>query len=273
MAELTKIDKLKLEKLLGMGDGYVLDFSNRTFEDFVLESVGIDIYDDKYNFSSGSKANRLRALWKLENPKVVAKLLEDLHEWWFHNRYAEGEIIDQEDDALCRGYFQVLEKLKSEYDGEEIEIFEKFEDQDNFDELSKSIKHYMKENKPSLALDRLHTFIIRYLRKLGHKYNYPHDSEVPLHSLMGAYIKAIKKDRTINQNTERILKTSISILEAFNDVRNNSSYAHDNTILESNESRYIVSSISILIHFIHALESQKEHVPSADGNWDDDIPF
>lgn len=32
-----------------MGGGYVLNFSNRTFSDFVFESTGRDPYDAKYD--------------------------------------------------------------------------------------------------------------------------------------------------------------------------------------------------------------------------------
>lgn len=46
-----------------MSGGYVLDLSNRTFEEFILDSVKIDIYDKKDDYHSGSKANRLRAFW------------------------------------------------------------------------------------------------------------------------------------------------------------------------------------------------------------------
>ena len=66
MADLNYSDKRIIEKLLGMESGYVLDFSNRIFEEFVYDTVGINIYESKYDFESGSKANRLRAFLKLE---------------------------------------------------------------------------------------------------------------------------------------------------------------------------------------------------------------
>jgi len=44
MAKLTFIEKDYFEELLGMGSGYILDFSNRTFQEFVYEIIGIDIY-------------------------------------------------------------------------------------------------------------------------------------------------------------------------------------------------------------------------------------
>jgi hypothetical protein len=79
MANLKSSEKLKLENYLEMKTGYVCDFSNRTFEEFVLEHTGVEIYSDKY---SGSKANRLRAFWDKESDYLVAKLLDGLIEYW-----------------------------------------------------------------------------------------------------------------------------------------------------------------------------------------------
>jgi hypothetical protein len=60
MSNLKSIEKLKIEKFFGMESGYVIDFSNNSFQEFILENLNIDIYDEKYNYNSGSKANRLR---------------------------------------------------------------------------------------------------------------------------------------------------------------------------------------------------------------------
>jgi hypothetical protein len=81
MSQLSIIERKKLETLLEMGGGYVLDFSNRTFEEFIAESVELEIYNDKYHHGSGSKANRLRGLIKIESDGVVAKLIRDLIEY------------------------------------------------------------------------------------------------------------------------------------------------------------------------------------------------
>lgn len=48
---------------------------------------------------------------------------------------------------------------------------------------------------------------------------------------------------------ERILKSNISILEAFNEVRNNQSLAHDNTPLNKSESKFIFNSVVNAIKF------------------------
>ncbi|HXN99662.1 MAG TPA: hypothetical protein VN881_11355 [Candidatus Acidoferrales bacterium] len=78
MSDLTSVEKRKFEQLLGMSTGYVLDFSNRTFAEFVLESTGHDIYDARYDCGSGSKANRLRAFWQKEDNRTVGKLMTDM---------------------------------------------------------------------------------------------------------------------------------------------------------------------------------------------------
>ena len=78
MSDLTILEKSKLEKFLGMSSGYVLNFSDRSFAEFVGGSTGRNIFDARYSYASGSKANRLRAFWKLEDNAVVGKLLSDL---------------------------------------------------------------------------------------------------------------------------------------------------------------------------------------------------
>jgi hypothetical protein len=58
-----------------MSGGYVLNFSDRTFGEFVLESVGLDIHAEKYTPRGTSKARKLRAFWKLEPDSTVGTLL------------------------------------------------------------------------------------------------------------------------------------------------------------------------------------------------------
>lgn len=82
MPKLNKNEELYFEKLFGMSTGYVLDFSNTTFRNFVKESIDIDIYDDKYSLLGTSKANRLRSLINLEDTYKVSKLLIDLSNYW-----------------------------------------------------------------------------------------------------------------------------------------------------------------------------------------------
>lgn len=78
MSSLTIQDKRLLEGFLRMDGGYVLDFSDRTFGDFVYDAVDVDIHDDKYTIHGTSKAKKLRAFWDLESDYLVGRLLNAL---------------------------------------------------------------------------------------------------------------------------------------------------------------------------------------------------
>jgi hypothetical protein len=58
-----------------MGSGYVLNFSDRSFGEFVLDAVGKDIHDERYTSGGSSKANKLRTFWRIESDYIVGKLI------------------------------------------------------------------------------------------------------------------------------------------------------------------------------------------------------
>jgi len=82
MSSLTHIEKQRLERELNMGSGYVLAFSDRTFEEFFREVVNIEIYEPRFDFGSGSKANRMRAFWKNATDEQTCLLIDGLLEGW-----------------------------------------------------------------------------------------------------------------------------------------------------------------------------------------------
>jgi len=53
-----------------------------------------------------------------------------------------------------------------------------------------------------------------------------------------------------------IVKSNINILDKFNHIRNNQSLAHDNKILNSSESVFVINNIISLLHFIDTLEQK-----------------
>ncbi len=78
MANLTNVEKSKLEKLFEMESGYVLDFTNASFRQFVRDSTGLDIQSARFGGPSISKAKRLRLLWDTESDARVGKLIKDI---------------------------------------------------------------------------------------------------------------------------------------------------------------------------------------------------
>lgn len=75
-----------------MGPGGVLNFSNRTFEEFFREIVGIEIYGAAFAQGSGSKANRMRAFWRVGTDEQAIKMLKGLLEGW--EIYSTGPISE-----------------------------------------------------------------------------------------------------------------------------------------------------------------------------------
>ena len=61
-----------------MGSGYVLNFSDRTIGEFFQDDVGVNLFDQKYEYASGSKANRLRRFWQVSDDAIVGRSIDKL---------------------------------------------------------------------------------------------------------------------------------------------------------------------------------------------------
>ena len=271
MSDLTFIERARLEKVLQMGGGYVLDFSNRTLAEFVVESTGRDIYDARYDYASGSKANRLRAFWAKEPNHLVGKLVKDLLDCC---RPAAG---DPDRDRLFGECERVASRLLQSAPVDALEAITPEGTERGFEVLARAVRDSIEKNEPEAGLDRLHTFLTKLIRTLSERRGVTIDRGKPLHSIFGEYVKALRRAGLIeSEMTERILKSSISTMEAFNRVRNDMSLAHDNPTLSYDESLLIFNHVCSAIRFIRALESRAEEARSAapsQGAIDDEVPF
>lgn len=257
MAELTSIERIKLENLFEMSSGYVLDFSNRTFQEFILENTYRDIYDDAYSFKGDSKANRLRAFWQKEQNYIVSKLIIALLEYWQDMMLRRDVELDSKTADLYSECQRIAEKLQLDGIGEGLDsILQPDINDKDFALLAKSIRESIEKNEPEGALDRLHTYVFKYIRNLCDNHGITYDKNKPLHSCYGEYVKYLRVNNLIeSEMAERILKYAITLLDAFNDVRNNRSFAHDNKVLNYNESMLIFKNVSSIIAFIESIES------------------
>ena len=254
-----------------MGSGYVLDFSNRTFAEFVDESVRRDIYDSRYEYGSGSKANRLRGFWNIEGNNLVGKLIGDLIEY--------GKDFDafKNDGTLPDECLKIVARLKEAGPVPDLDALRATADERDFEVLAAHVCEAIEKNQPEAGLDRLHTFVIKFVRTLCERRDIVIAREKPLHSHFGEYVKCLRNNGHLkSEMTARILKSAISVLEAFNDVRNNHSLAHDNPILNYDESLLIFNHVASSVRFIRALEDRlkQRHIGEDDSAAsEDDIPF
>ena len=266
MSDLTLLEKRKFEQLLQMGDGYVLNFSNRTFDDFTLDSIR-RVIDGKH----GSKANRLRAAWHNEENHVVGKLMGDLIDYGLGEGFfkEQGELID-----ACR---RIITRLLQGSPVTELDALAALSDERDFETVAKAVRETIEKNEPESGLDRLHTFVMKYVRTLCTQHGITVTREKPLHSLFGEYVKRLRDGGHVeSEMAVRILKSSISTLEAFNDVRNNRSLAHDNTILHYDEALLIFNHVASSIRFLRSVEAklqkEREKQPTVSDNLED-VPF
>jgi hypothetical protein len=261
MSDLSSIEKLKLEKMFEMEGGYVLDFTDITFLEFILENTNIHISDGKYGYAIGSKANRLRAFWAKEANYIVGKIISPFLEYWTTKKQINYIEISQAEQALFDECYTIAKRLKQDSIVENIDAIQPYSNDKEFSVLAKSIRESIQNNEPEVALDRLHTYVVKYTRKLCDKYGISYDREKALHSLFGEYVNYLRQNRFIeSQMTEKILKHSTKILDDFNHVRNHQSLAHDNPLLNYHESVLIFNNVSNAIEFIEAIEKEKSEV-------------
>lgn len=257
-----------------MPSGYVLDFSNRTFEEFIYESVKTNIYDDKYFYASGSKANRLRAFLNEESNYRVGQLLTALLDYWQTKALIRENGFDLEkNENIYKECLNITARLKEEPLVEEIEAIKEIENDKDFNLLAKSIRESINKSQPEAALDRLHTYLMKYIRRLCQNHKLEPKRDESLNAIYGKYVKfLISTGKIESKMSENILKYSINILEAFNDIRNNRSFAHDNKVLNYEESILIFNNVTNSLKFIASIENKIEQEYKSDivdwENWE-----
>lgn len=109
MSSLEHLEKEYFEELFEMGTGYVLDFTNNSFERFFRNTLDTEIYDDKYSIYGNSKANRLRAFWDIESDEKVGRALSDMLDKFVFKEQKEGN--EPEKKAIYQKCREVTHRL------------------------------------------------------------------------------------------------------------------------------------------------------------------
>jgi hypothetical protein len=167
MSSVTTKDKLFLEKLLQMSSGYVLDFSDRTMGEFFSDNLGVDIYSDRFDYSSGSKANRMRKFWMVGDDEEVGQSILTLIDYIeskilldeFTVEQFKPELVSEcqkigqrlsSHDAESRGDIEIDERAKEflEQDFRDIEVSISSLD----DEIQKVLKQRLNEISAILTI-------------------------------------------------------------------------------------------------------------------------
>lgn len=260
MSKLLEMDKVKFEDLFGMRTGYVIDFSNSRFQGFIKGSIDLDIYEDLGYTEYTSKASKLRQIWEMEPDHLVGKLMMDLLDYYEDYRMKFNKITEFDKKRIG-----ILQKVSVALSENVAGISLPRTQDDNLYILESDIRHALAQNQPTLILDRLHTYSVRYLRQICSDNNINISSEkgikYPLPNLIGSLVKVYEQESLFQSSFSiQAMKSSISLFESFNTVRNTKSYAHDNDVIGNIEASLIVTMISDLLVFIHDIESYRQKI-------------
>jgi hypothetical protein len=266
MSSLTALEKRTLERLFEMGSGYVLNFSNRTFQEFVLDTVRLDIFDAKYEYGSGSKANRLRGFWTVEPDHVVAALLAGML------AYAKQELTP---DADFVGRTQlIVDRLRGAAAVDDLDALAPNTDEADFEKLARSVHDSINAGEPEVGLDRLHTFVSKFVEVLAEREGVTVGRDDPLHSRFGVVVRAMRARAAIETDmADRILRSTISTMESFNAVRNDRTFAHPNRLLSFDEALLIFRHVASAVRFLKVVAVPAPSTAAAPADPDDDLPF
>ncbi|MCY1153016.1 MAG: abortive infection family protein [Sphaerochaetaceae bacterium] len=278
MTTLSAMDKRNFEDLFDMNTGYVINFSNSSFQQFIKASINIDIYEDLKYSEHTSKANKLRQVWNQEPTYLVGKLMLDLLDY-FENYKLKQNKLSEFDKKMIEKLRIVSTELSNNKNNVKLPVNKDY----NLNVLQADIEQSLSQNKPILCIDRLHTFTVRFIREICNNNNIEIKSDkgkfYSLQSLIGKLAKTYENDNLFQSNFHIVvIKSSISLFESFNDIRNNKSFAHDNDIIGDLEATYIVKSISELLIFIDKIENLRQKITNSqeapkEDDYYSDIPF
>jgi hypothetical protein len=240
MASLTYIEKQDLDRIL-VSAGYVLDFSDRTFWDFVQDYTSLDIHDEKYQTYWTSKGKKLRAFLEKESDMVVASLLLGF-----------VEALNNEENK--KKVKSIADRLKGNNLGwVNIELV--VGKTQIFNLLKTEILSNMNQDKYIESLDRIHTLFRSYLVEVCAEVGIIFESSITLNGLLGKVKKYLidQEKITVWTFSETTLSKIIQILENYNEVRNNRSLAHTNSLLSYKDAKFAVNIISSCLSYIDSL--------------------
>jgi len=237
-----------------MEGGYVLDFSNRTIEDFFYDHFGIEFYSTRFKTLGDSKGKILRQIIELEPENKVSEIIFSL--WRYRSALPEYYKLDTPDgeQRLEHEVRAIAQRLQGDAPATQ-NTFTQFDDSESLSVLIQSIEASIREDAWQAAIDRLHTYCMKRFRYGLTAASINFDQNEPLHSLAAKYAKTLH-DNYGSGLAKRIVSVNVSVFEELNSIRNNNSLAHDSPqIIPYHEARFAIDAICAVIRYLDAKES------------------
>ncbi len=117
-AKIRTLDMPVLDKVFAMEDGYVLNFSNRTFAKFFREELRVDIYHPRWAVDGESKAKRLRYFLRNTKRKTVLDTLNAL--WEYREVSSVTHDYPELDERVLATYSRIIHRFGGTPPGTEV---------------------------------------------------------------------------------------------------------------------------------------------------------
>lgn len=113
MSELSAAEFRTIEEAFGSSSGYVMDFSNATFQSFFTRTLGVDIYQEQWAKLGNSKGKRLRCFLDQASTAQILQVLKELKAYKeAANWKADWHSLDDE-ERIKSALSKILERLSN----------------------------------------------------------------------------------------------------------------------------------------------------------------
>jgi len=237
-----------IRKKTKKGPGYIWDFNDTTFQEFIEGCTGCNIDSDKYKSKGTSKEKRLRQFLILEENSRVILLLEELLDYGTRRNLLLKTYIPELNKIIKR-----LKKYEKTLQVKESAIKNKKEEEMLLKEIKEKISKYQYE----FAIDRIHTLLKYKFEAIFKTMNKQVKGET-LDSITGELNNILRTNEVFKEKTTfSILSATKKIMKDFDDARNNKTYAHANTIMEKNEAEFLCTYMIDYYNFISKIDFSK----------------
>ena len=263
MSTLTPAEKGRLELLFGMRSGYVLGFSNNSFEEF-FNFYNIDIYSEKYDRYSGSKANRLRRFWEIEDDYLVGKSLLELL-----------EMAQETDEKLHGDCIDIANRLIAA--GPNLASLTETANRLQADDIKRQISRMESSinSDPELAIGTAKELIETCCKTILKERNALDKRNLDVSELVKATLRELRLTREDIPDSargadtiKRIVSNLGSIANGVNELRNLYGTGHGRTArtpgLSPRHARLAVGSTSALVQFLFETHTEQMNKTSRD---------
>lgn len=272
MARLSVNERELLYKFFDISGGYVLlslyrnTGKNKTWtQKIIFEATNIDIYEDS-NYKTLSQQKAIEKIIDTQPAVVVSKLFKGFYDYVMFNeqeykRAYSSWCYDNLFDDLSNKVEKLIIKLKEtptstttlpQLDTEGIKV------------LENDLKQKLENQEFNLAIDRLHTFALFYLEKLCKENNLTPNKDPKGHIMFDDMITQLQKkfdsNKLLNNFDKETIKNSKIMLQKYNEVRNNQSFAHPNNVIENAKAKYVVENIIALLNYLGELSKESKKI-------------